>query len=187
MDCTSRDRSQVVETVQFSQRLRQVGFHRHFILSQDCYQTGGPNRPVETLTTIEFYMSGPAAPGNGPEPPHGPVGFTYSPDTPLSIGQNLQGTDDDGIVDHFTIDWGDGSDVESVSAELQQGTPPCDPDSEYIATFGSGQSQHTYSAAGTYVLTLSIFSVDCSGGTEQQATVTETVTVPAPPQQSSSS
>ena len=139
----------------------------------------------------EVFVSGPAAPTNGPESPtlSDPITF-FPPDAPLTIWQNLQGGDPDGGLDHFTVDWGDGSPVESPPAEFRdpgETQHDCSPNAEYSGTSGYAQPEHTYAAPGSYVLTLTIVSVDCSGGTVQQTTFVRTITVPLPRETSSSS
>lgn len=115
---------------------------------------------------------------NGPELPGGMIDIFHNPNTgvaPNDFWLNTYGWDMDGFAYAGTVDWGDGTAPAQLTkrplSECSDSGDWPQPDVGY----GDSSVDHSY-APGTYTLTLTIYSEDCSGQERQVGKVTRQFT-----------
>jgi hypothetical protein len=87
--------------------------------------------------------------------------------------------DDDGFITHFTIDWGDGSAVDSIPGDGKCEVQPNGwPGQSRQVTPTPQAPTHHYPTAGNYTVTVTVFSTGCTGKDPQQTSKTMVWNVP---------
>jgi hypothetical protein len=113
---------------------------------------------------------------NGPQPPEAFIGHEYYINgDPTTLVVDAGGTDPDGFVHRFELDWGDGSEAYVGTRPLTdcEHDPTRWPDGWYTKT-----PKHRYAHDGRYTLHIIVTSVGCDGRDEQTDTTTYDVTYP---------
>lgn len=136
-------------------------------------------RCFEASRTVDLKGTVVVGPGvllsNGPLPPQlvgaGPVGQATA-GTPVDFNAHVR--DFDGFVSSVVIRWGDGTN----STKSYPRSSCTDPKSRWPGpSSDTFIEKHSYSASGTYEVTLTIVSVGCTGLDQQTATGTIPVVV----------
>lgn len=125
--------------------------------------TGGCGADTETKTVSSGVKVYAPATGNGPALP------TVTAEQ-VEAGLALTGSDADGWVKKFWVDWGDGS--ESVV-----GPRPFDGCQDGKPSSWSTSASHAYAAPGTYTVKVTVMSTNCDAGQGQTKTISLTITV----------
>ena len=128
--------------------------------------TGGCGAVTETKTAYSSVQVAADSAGNGPAEPT--VTAAEVAGDPVTVA--LHGADADGWVKKFWVSWGDGT--ESVA-----GPRPFDGCQDGAASSWDTSATHTYAQSGTYTVTVTVMSTNCTAGDGQTKSVTLTVTV----------
>lgn len=131
-----------------------------------------------SMKGVIYAGPGPAT-SQGPELPKVKAGEAGPYEhTPRELVLYASMTDDDGYANHFEVNWGDGSPVETLQG------PPKAPCSENLNGWPSGSGsyhgvypdtpRHTFPSAGQFTVTVTGVSVGCDGLTVQRGTTSFT-------------
>lgn len=126
--------------------------------------TGECGAATETKTAYASVKVYAAGTGNGPAAP------TVTVEQVEGALLALHGTDADGWVKKFYVDWGDGS-------ESYAGPRPFDGCQDGKPSSWDTTASHDYAAPGTYTVTVTVLSTNCDAGQGQTKSVTLSITV----------
>ena len=183
VDCLARDpsappreRSPVSETREFAHTYR-VAAERHFrvvVATGACDREGHRAELAGALVVLP----GMTVPSNGPRQPQGWVHQNAEGAPANGVWMSIAAADADGLVQHATVDWGDGSSPSVL--EVPRGEFDCiDEPNAYPNSGDTHGMEHVYAAPGTYTVTVTVVSTGCDGKNPQSATATGTATVEA--------
>lgn len=117
-------------------------------------------------TTLITVLAGDSR-SNGPQEPTAWVLQNAHADrSPEQVLLSFGGTDADGYVRQFTLDWGDGSPPAVIGAPMSSCV---DTEEAYPSSAADDALEHVY-APGRYVATITIVSTGCDGQYSQTAT-----------------
>ena len=120
-------------------------------------------------------------PSNGPVQPKAFLSQFWPPGGDATVVHVSEwGTDDDGYITRYSVDWGDGSAATVTDYSLSQ----ChDPGTTWPQTQNGNHADagHAYSQPGTYTARLTVKSVGCDGKDAQTATADVTLSYPPSP------
>lgn len=180
LSCDSQAVRATEETIVFQVAFRVTGQHHHIIDMGGC---GGSGDEPEVFWPLDFTVSGGQAPSNGPRVPTFDPSFTKQVQSsdPGVVDLIALTTDEDGVVDQLTIDWGDGSSptVVDIAIDPDVEARACDSSAEYYRSNGSFERTHSYATSGQHDVTVTAHSVGCNGA-EPHQTSSYSLTVTAP-------
>lgn len=111
---------------------------------------------------------------NGPQQPSLRLGdWTRDHD---QVRLYVQSFEDDGYIEGFWIDWGDGTEPEQFTDTMHSCT---DPETTWDDSFLWTTLEHDYATPGDYQVTVTVRSAGCDGADQQQ--VQDTITLRWPP------
>jgi len=147
-------------TLLFSHRYRRPGTYT-FSINADEYIVCNKKSPTATARFV-VHVSGPTAPGNGPDDPDPWVGI-YNYKGGVVTG-DVGAVDHDGYIRSVTATWPDGTTHTYVNTE------PC---KEQVGGYPDDQVQFHWARRmkpGLYRMKAVVVSTDCTGGTPQTLT-----------------
>lgn len=175
-DCTRSELHSEEETFVWNVQYKVPGHHSPTVVIVGC----GPTPDTPVALPIDIEVEGPTGPSNGAYQPAiqslGWLPYWRNGTTDPSLSYLwMFGADWDGAVDHFVIDWGDGTPPEVVAATIpdDQRERLCDPTREYEGSETGVGAGHHYSTDGPHNPTVTIVSTGCDGvDPHQQSTAT---------------
>lgn len=137
--------------------------------------TGGCGAETQTRTASSSVVVKPAA---TQEPTNSPADPTVSAEQVAGelATLALSGSDADGFVKKFYVDWGDGTES-YVGPRSLDSCHNAEGTSHPAASTWNTQATHAYETPGTYTVTVTVMSVSCAVTGGQTAAVTLSVTV----------
>ena len=165
--CNSSDVFVASQTLTFKVAFKVVGAHHHLFAMGGC---GYPVEP-EVVMPIDFTVTSGPMPTNGPVAPNVTDAIPTTRAGELVANVFVTGADEDGLVDHISVDWGDGTTSDPVTSNPTEPDDAfCDPNADYQSSGAGNDDQHTYDAPGTYTVTVTVRSSGCQGADIQSAT-----------------
>jgi hypothetical protein len=147
-------------TLMFSHRYRRPGTYT-FSINADEYVICNKESPRATARFV-VHVTGPTAPGNGPDDPDPSVGI-YSYKGGVLTG-DVGAVDQDGYIHSITATWPDGSTHTFVNAERCKEQVGGYPSDEVAFRWARGMKP------GLYRIKAVVTSTDCNGGNVQTLT-----------------
>lgn len=150
---------------------------RQEFLYQAVVGVCGDHNAYPSMTgSFDVAQGAAAATSQGPAPPTLEIAEARAPTEPAGTGTlrvHAKGSDPDGYIHRFVVDWGDGSPPTSAPNaagpcnQASSGWPSNDQ-----AFLWEPYPEHTYASKGLYMITVTAVSAGCDGRDEQTATAT---------------